>query len=59
MKKEDFLKLGLTEEAAAAAEEASQKELEGYVRCVRQLLRHSLRFLFVLVFKRGEFVLPL
>ena len=31
MKKEDFLKLGLTEEAAAAAEEASQKELEGYV----------------------------
>mgnify|MGYP001153845411 FL=1 len=31
MKKEDFLKLGLTEEAAAAAEEASRKELEGYV----------------------------
>lgn len=31
MKKEDFLKLGLTEEAAAAAEEANRKELEGYV----------------------------
>lgn len=31
MKKEDFLKLGLTEEAAAAAEEASRKELESYV----------------------------
>ncbi len=31
MKKEDFLNLGLTEEAAAAAAEASRKELEGYV----------------------------
>lgn len=31
MKKEDFLKLGLTEETAAAAEEANRKELEGYV----------------------------
>lgn len=31
MTKEDFLKLGLTEEAAAAAAEASRKELEGFV----------------------------
>ena len=31
MQKEDFLKLGLTEEQAAAAAEASRKELEGYV----------------------------
>ena len=31
MKKDEFLKLGLTEEQATAAAEASQKELEGYV----------------------------
>lgn len=31
MKKEEFLKLGLTEEQAAAAAEASQKELEVFV----------------------------
>ena len=31
MKKEDFLKLGLTEEQATAAAEASEKELKGYV----------------------------
>ena len=31
MKKEDFLKLGLTEEQAAAAAEASEKELKAYV----------------------------
>jgi len=31
MKKEDFLKLGLTEEQAITAETASQEELQGYV----------------------------
>ena len=31
MKKEDFLKLGLTEEQATAAAEASEKELKAYV----------------------------